>query len=129
MNLFQQTLELVEETGLYPESNSLSGGQQPVVHILNDELIMFCSNNYLNLSTHRDVVDAAADALSTFGTGSGGSRHISGTNNMHLQLEKQIAEFKGCEDALIFSSGYLANIAAISALANPLAGISVLARP
>lgn len=129
MNLFQQTLELVEETGLYPESNSLSGAQQPVVHIRNDQLVMFCSNNYLNLSTHSDVVDAAVHSLFKFGTGSGGSRHISGTNNMHLELEKHIAELKGCEDALVFSSGYLANIAAISALANPLAGISVLARP
>ena len=129
MNIFQQSLELVEETGLYPESNSLSGPQAPVVHIRKDELVMFCSNNYLNLSTHRDVVEAAAYAVFRFGTGSGGSRHISGTNNTHLELEKQIAELKDSEDALIFSSGYLANIAAISALANPLAGISVLARP
>jgi 8-amino-7-oxononanoate synthase len=129
MNIFQQTLQLVEETGLYPESNSLSGPQAPIVHIRNDQLIMFCSNNYLNLSTHKDVVEAAAYALFRFGTGSGGSRHVSGTNNTHLELEKQIAQLKGSEDALVFSSGYLANIAAISALANPLAGISVLARP
>ena len=128
MNYLKKILQLIEETGLYPESYSLSGPQHPVVKIGDDESLMFCSNNYLNLSTHPEVIAATAEALYKFGTGSGGSRHISGTNDIHLQLEKDIAILKDREDSLVFSSGYLANIAAISAVANPLACLSKIAR-
>jgi len=128
MYLLQETLQLIDETGLNPESNPLSGPQVPLIQIRGTELLMFCSNNYLNLSTHPDVINAAVDALNKYGTGSGGSRHISGTNEMHLQLEGDLSLLKGREDSLVFSSGYLANIAAVSAIANPLAGLSVFAR-
>src|SRR5215831_7661753 len=128
MYLLQETLQLIDETGLNPESNPLSGPQTPFIQIGDKELVMFCSNNYLNLSTHPDVIDAAVEALYKYGTGSGGSRHISGTNEMHLQLERDLSLLKGREDSLVFSSGYLANIAAVSAIANPLAGLSIFAR-
>jgi 8-amino-7-oxononanoate synthase len=129
MYLLKETLQLIDETGLNPESNPLSGPQVPCIQISGTELVMFCSNNYLNLSTHPDVIDAAVEALHQYGTGSGGSRHISGTNELHLQLEKDLSRLKGREDSLVFSSGYLANIAAVSAIANPLAGMSIFARP
>ena len=128
MNFLKKILQLIEETGLYPQCNSLCCAQDPAIQIGNDELLLFCSNNYLNLSTHPKVIEASADALYKFGTGSGGSRHISGTNDMLLQLEKDISTLKGREDSLVFSSGYLANIAAVSAIANPLAGVSIFAR-
>ena len=129
MYLLQETLQLIDETGLNPESNPLSGPQVPFIQIRDTELVMFCSNNYLNLSTHCDVINAAVEALYKYGAGSGGSRHISGTNEMHLQLERDLSLLKGREDSLVFSSGYLANIAAVSAIANPLAGLSIFARP
>ena len=128
MNYFKKILETIEETGLYPENYSLSGPQAPLVNIGNNEALMFCSNNYLNLSTHPEVVAAAAEALYKYGTGSGGSRHLSGTNDTHLQLEKDLSALKCREDSLVFSSGYLANIAAVSAIANPLAHLSKIAR-
>ena len=128
MKLLNKILQQVEETGLYPESYCLAGPQAPIVSIGNADAHMFCSNNYLNLSTHPEVIAAAAEALIKFGTGSGGSRHISGTNDIHLQLERDLSLLKGREDSLVFSSGYLANIAAISAVANPLACLSKIAR-
>ena len=128
MNYLKKILRLIEETGLYPETYCLSGAQAPVVHLGNEESLMFCSNNYLNLSTHPEVIAATAEALYKFGTGSGGSRHLSGTNDIHLQLEKDLSVLKGREDSLVFSSGYLANIAAISAVANPLACLSKISR-
>jgi 8-amino-7-oxononanoate synthase len=128
MSFLKKILQRIEETGLYPECYSLAGPQNPMVKIGNDELLMFCSNNYLNLSTHPEVIVAAAEALYKFGTGSGGSRHISGTNEIHLQLEKDLSVLKGREDSLVFSSGYLANIAAVSAIANPLACVSKIVR-
>ena len=128
MNFIKKLLRPIEESGLYPESYTLSGPQSPVVRIGNDDSLMFCSNNYLNLSTHPEVIAAAVEALHKFGTGSGGSRHLSGTNDAHLQLESDIALLKGREDSLVFSSGYLANIAAISAIANPLACLSKIVR-
>lgn len=128
MKLLNKILQQVEETGLYPESYCLAGPQAPIVNIGNADAYMFCSNNYLNLSTHPEVIAAATEALIKFGTGSGGSRHISGTSDIHLQLERDLSELKGREDSLVFSSGYLANIAAISAVANPLACLSKIAR-
>lgn len=128
MKIFEQTLQLIEASGLYPVGKSMSSPQNPVVKIGEEELYMFCSNNYLNLSTHPEVIKDAIDALLKYGTGSGGSRHVSGTSDIHLQLEQDISKLKGREDSLIFSSGYLANIAALSAVANPLAGVSIIAR-
>ncbi|MFH1258522.1 MAG: aminotransferase class I/II-fold pyridoxal phosphate-dependent enzyme [Elusimicrobiota bacterium] len=80
------------------------------------ERIMFSSNNYLGLSTHPKVVEAAINAIKEFGTSSGGPRLLGGTTKLHRLLEDKLAEFKGTESAAVFSAGFLANLALISPL-------------
>lgn len=81
-------------------------------------VIQFGSNCYLGLSTHARVVDNSIEAIKKYGTCSGGSRLITGTNDLILELEQHLADFVGCDDAMIFSSGYMTNIGTISALCN-----------
>jgi 8-amino-7-oxononanoate synthase len=81
------------------------------------EVITLGSNNYLGLSTHPKVIEAAADAVREYGTGASGSRLLTGNIQLYNNLEAKIAEVKGTEATLVFSSGYLANIGAIPVLA------------
>lgn len=81
------------------------------------EVITLGSNNYLGLSTHPMVIETAANALQQYGTGASGSRLLTGNSQPYTYLESKIAEVKGAEAALVFSSGYLANIGTIPALA------------
>jgi 8-amino-7-oxononanoate synthase len=81
------------------------------------KLISFSCNDYLNLSRHPDVMAAAKDAIDTYGAGSGASRLVTGNHPLFGALEARLAQIKGCEAALIFGSGYLANIGVIPALA------------
>jgi 8-amino-7-oxononanoate synthase len=86
------------------------------VVIEGEELLSFASNDYLGLSEHPEVVKAAAEAAMKHGVGTGASRLIQGTMGFHRSLEEKIAEFKGCEDALVFTSGYMANVGVLTAL-------------
>ena len=81
------------------------------------EVITLGSNNYLGLSTHPKVIDAAAESVQEYGTGASGSRLLTGNSQPYTYLESKIAEVKGAEAALVFSSGYLANIGTIPTLA------------
>jgi len=83
------------------------------------ELISFCCNDYLNMSHHPDVIAAANTGTSMYGTGSGGSRLISGDTTLYEYLESGLAAFKGTEAALVFGSGYLANIGVIPCFVGP----------
>jgi 8-amino-7-oxononanoate synthase len=80
------------------------------------ELISLCSNNYLGLATDPRLVAAAQEAAARYGTGSGASRLLGGALPLHRELEQRLAAWKGCEDCVLFSSGYLANLGAITAL-------------
>lgn len=80
------------------------------------ELILLSSNNYLGLSTHPKVKKAAMEAIEQYGTGAGGSRLATGNTELYNSLEERIAKFKDTEDALVFSTGYMANTGTISAL-------------
>ncbi|MGI8427197.1 MAG: 8-amino-7-oxononanoate synthase [Actinomycetota bacterium] len=82
-------------------------------------VLSLCSNNYLGLAGHSRVQQAAANAALEWGAGAGASRLVSGSMSIHRELESKLAGLKGCEDAMLFSSGYLANIGAISALVGP----------
>jgi len=79
-------------------------------------LIMLGSNNYLGLSTHPEVKEAAKRAIDAYGTGTCSSRLLAGTTSLHIQLEKELAEFKGTEEALLFSTGYMTMMGTISGL-------------
>lgn len=81
------------------------------------DVLDLASNDYLGLGSHADVKDAAIDAIEQWGTGSTGSRLVTGTTTAHTDLEMQLAEFVGHEGALVFSSGYAANLGAVTSLA------------
>jgi 8-amino-7-oxononanoate synthase len=89
----------------------------PVVQKSGKTLIMLGSNNYLGLSTHPSVKKAAKQAIDIFGTGACSSRPLAGTTSLHVQLEKEMSDFKGTEATLLFSTGYMTMMGTISALA------------
>jgi 8-amino-7-oxononanoate synthase len=106
----------VRQAGIYPYYRAISSGQDPVVTHLGKELIMLGSNNYLGLTNHPEVKEAAAVALAMFGTGCAGSRLLNGTLDVHLELEQRLAKFLGREDVLTFSTGFQVNLGVLSCL-------------
>jgi glycine C-acetyltransferase/8-amino-7-oxononanoate synthase len=110
-------LEELRDRGLYRRLRLISGPQGPTVLLDGKPVLLLCSNNYLGLADHPAVCRAAADAATRWGAGAGASRLISGDMVPHRSLEERLARFKGYEAALLFGSGYLANLGAISALA------------
>ena len=95
----------------------IEGPQGPRVLLDGAEVLLLCSNNYLGLADHPRVREAAGEAAERFGAGAGASRLISGSMSLHRRLEQRLAAFKGTESALLYGSGYLANIGVVSALA------------
>ena len=88
---------------------TLEGPSTPRCMVEGKEVIMLCSNNYLNLSNHPRLIKAAQDAAGKYGAGSGSVRPIAGTMDIHLEVEKAVAEFKGTEDCLIYQTGFATN--------------------
>ena len=109
-------VEDVRAQGLYRRLRTLDGPEDPEVVVDGRRAILLCSNNYLGLATHPEVVAAAREATARFGASSGSSRLISGTLRAHADLEEEIAEWKGTERAIVFSSGYHANLGCLQAL-------------
>ncbi|MFP5502522.1 MAG: aminotransferase class I/II-fold pyridoxal phosphate-dependent enzyme, partial [Candidatus Sericytochromatia bacterium] len=83
------------------------------------EMIMLGSNNYLGLANHPAVKAAVKDAVDAYGIGCGGPPLLNGTSRLHRELERQLAALKGCDDALLFTSGFLANLGWVTALLRP----------
>jgi 8-amino-7-oxononanoate synthase len=106
----------IRDAGIYPYYRAISSGQDPVVTHLGKELVMLGSNNYLGLTNHPEVKEAAAVALAVFGTGCAGSRLLNGTLDIHLELEERLAKFLGREDVLTFSTGFQVNLGVLSCL-------------
>src|SRR3989338_2549985 len=94
----------------------LQGPSQPHAKVNGKEVLMLCSNNYLNLSNPPNIKRASIAAIKSHGAGSGSVRAIAGSMDLHMQLERKIAEFKGSEDALYYQTGFAANAGLIPAL-------------
>ncbi len=112
-----ERLEELRASGLHRRLRLIEGAQGPRVQLDGRSVLLLCSNNYLGLADHPRVREAAAEAALGWGAGAGASRLISGNMAPHQALEERLAAFKGYESALLFGSGYLANLGAISALA------------
>ena len=112
-------LAVLARKGLRRSMEPLAGAQGPHVVIQGERLINFSSNDYLGLAGDPRLAAAATEALARFGTGSGASRLIVGHTELHEQLERRLAAFMHTEAALLFNSGYAANVGAIPALCGP----------
>jgi len=114
-----ERLAELRESGLHRRLRLVESPQGPRVLLDGRRVLLLCSNDYLGLADRAEVRDAAAQAALRWGAGAGASRLISGNMEPHRRLERRLAAFKGYEAALLFGSGYLANLGAISALAGP----------
>lgn len=114
----QKSLDTLHKANWYRSVQTIEGRSGPVVSIEGRQMVNLASNDYLGLASDHRLVDSVIAALQTYGTGATGSRLLSGHRELHRQLEQAIAQLKGTEDAVVFSSGYLANIGTISALVN-----------
>lgn len=125
MSFFRDRLEayprladyrLAKSAGFWPYYKSVESASRPRFTIEGNDYINFGSNNYLSLSYHPRVIEAAQRATSHYGTGVTGSRLLNGTLDLHRTLEAELADFYGRESALVFSTGYVANVSTISGL-------------
>src|SRR3990167_6522837 len=104
MEKIKQVLHQLKQRGLYPDVKVIESAPYPEVIIGGRKILMFGSYNYLGLSVRPEVKQAAIAAIEKYGIGSGGSRLISGTYDIHIELEKKFAEFKREEDSMTFAS-------------------------
>ena len=102
--------------GIYPYFRMIESDQDTEVMISGKKVLMFGSNAYLGLTNHPKVKEAAIDAIKKYGTGCAGSRFLNGTLDLHIQLEKRLAEFVGKEDAIVYSTGFQVNLGVVSCL-------------
>jgi 8-amino-7-oxononanoate synthase len=116
MTDWQDQLLSLQKQGLLRRLRTVTSAQGPQVEIDGQRVLLLCSNNYLGLASHPQVIEAARRATARFGAGSGGSRLISGSMSCHHQLEEGLAAFKGSERALLFNSGYAANCGILQGL-------------
>lgn len=103
--------------GVYPYFRSIESDQTAEVTMNGKPVLMMGSNNYLGLTNHPLVIEAAMEALRRYGTGCAGSRFLNGTLNIHMECEERLAEFMGKEAVLLFSTGFQANLGTIAPLA------------
>src|SRR3954454_25244430 len=122
-----EQLRAAREHDLMPYFRVVEAEPGPVALMEGKERITLGSNNYLGLTGDSRVKDAARRALEHYGTGLTGSRFMNGTTPLHLQLERELAAWMGSEDALVFTTGYLANTGAIGTLLGP--GDTVICDP
>jgi len=107
----------IKSKGLYPYFHSLSSKQDTEVIMEGRETIMLGSNNYLGMTSHPDVIKAGEQAILKYGSGCSGSRFLNGTLDIHINLEKELAEFLNKEQVVTFSTGFQTNLGIISAIA------------
>jgi len=107
---------VIKEKGLYPYFRPIESGQDTEVIINGKKVLMFGSNSYLGLTNHPKIIEAAKQATAKYGTGCAGSRFLNGTLDIHEELEARLASYVGKEGAVLFSTGFQANLGALSCL-------------
>ncbi len=112
----QDEINNLQESGLYNRIRTLSSPQGPWLIVDGKRALNFCSNNYLGLANHPKLVQAAKEAVEKYGVGPAAVRTIAGTMDLHVELERRLAAFKGVEAAITFQSGFNANLGTIPAL-------------
>ena len=100
--------------GIYPYFRQIQSDQDTEVVINGKKVLMFGSNAYLGLTNHPKVKEASVNATKKYGTGMAGSRFLNGTLDIHIELEKKLAEFVGKEDAIVYSTGFNVNQGVVS---------------
>ena len=106
----QQELQDIKDNGLYKEERIITSPQGGKITLTTGETVLnFCANNYLGLSSHPDVIQAAKDTMDTHGFGMSSVRFICGTQDIHKELEEQIADFYGTEDTILYAAAFDAN--------------------
>lgn len=116
LDWIQNELDTLKEGGLYNRIRTLNSPQGAWLQVDGKKVLNFCSNNYLGLANHPRMTEAAKAAVDRYGVGPGAVRSIAGTMDLHLELEKRMASFKGVEAAITMQSGFAANLAVIPAL-------------
>jgi glycine C-acetyltransferase len=112
----QKEIDGLKEAGLYNRIRTIGSAQGAWLTVDGKHVLNFCSNNYLGLANHPKIVEAAREATKKYGVGPAAVRSIAGTMDLHVELEKRLAKFKGAEDVITFQSGFTANLATIPAV-------------
>ncbi len=119
LSWLSEQLDSWRKAGTYQHLRLLESACEPVSRVDGREVINLASNNYLGLANHPKLVEAAIDAARKYGAGSGAVRTISGTMDLHMELERRIAAFKKVEACVVFQSGFTANAGTVSAILTP----------
>src|ERR687886_3059322 len=114
-----ELLAAAREHDLVPYFRLIEGEAGPVVQMEGAERVMLGSNNYLGLTRDPRVKEAARDALERYGTALTGSRLLNGTLSLPLELEQELADFMGTEEAIVYTTGHQANVGCLSAILSP----------
>lgn len=115
-NWIEQEIENLKSQGLYNNIRTIGSPQGAWLIVDGKNVLNFCSNNYLGLANHLDLISASKKATGELGIGPAAVRSIAGTTTLHVELERRIAKFKGVEAAITFQSGFTANLATVPAL-------------
>src|SRR3989337_2019942 len=116
LDWIQQEIDSLKEAGLYNRIRTIGSPQGAWLQVDGVRVLNFCSNNYLGLANHPRLAEAARAAMDTHGIGPAAVRSIAGTMDLHVELDRRMAAFKGVEAAVTFQSGFTANLGVIPAL-------------
>ena len=105
----QNELQTIQDNGIFKRERIITSPQGAEITVNGETVLNFCGNNYLGLSSHPEVIQAAKDALESHGFGMSSVRFICGTQDIHKSLEKKIADFYGTEDTILYAAAFDAN--------------------